>query len=70
MGQNLIMNIADHGYKVLAFNRTVSKVDRFLANEAKGLRQSANNITETPLMPDLQENPSLAPIASRNSSQA
>lgn len=36
MGQNLILNIADHGYKVVAFNRTVSKVDHFLANEAKG----------------------------------
>ena len=36
MGQNLIMNAADHGFKVLAFNRTVAKVDRFLANEAKG----------------------------------
>lgn len=36
MGQNLIMNAADHGFKVLAFNRTVAKVDRFLENEAKG----------------------------------
>ncbi|KAL9101664.1 MAG: hypothetical protein Q9163_003103 [Psora crenata] len=36
MGQNLIMNVADHGFKVCAFNRTVSKVDRFLENEAKG----------------------------------
>jgi 6-phosphogluconate dehydrogenase len=36
MGQNLIMNIADHGYTVVVFNRTVSKVDHFLANEAKG----------------------------------
>ena len=36
MGQNLIMNAADHGFNVVAFNRTVSKVDRFLANEAKG----------------------------------
>lgn len=35
-GQNLIMNMADHGYTVCAFNRTVSKVDAFLANEAKG----------------------------------
>jgi 6-phosphogluconate dehydrogenase len=35
-GQNLIMNMADHGYTVCAFNRTVSKVDVFLANEAKG----------------------------------
>ena len=36
MGQNLILNAADHGFKVVAFNRTVSKVDRFLAEEAKG----------------------------------
>ncbi|DAA76216.1 TPA_exp: 6-phosphogluconate dehydrogenase, decarboxylating [Trichophyton benhamiae CBS 112371] len=36
MGQNLIMNVADHGFTVVAFNRTVEKVDRFLANEAKG----------------------------------
>lgn len=36
MGQNLIMNAADHGFTVVAFNRTVSKVDRFLDNEAKG----------------------------------
>lgn len=36
MGQNLILNIADHGFTVAAFNRTLSKVDRFLANEAKG----------------------------------
>jgi hypothetical protein len=36
MGQNLILNAADHGFNVVAFNRTVSKVDHFLANEAKG----------------------------------
>lgn len=36
MGQNLILNTADHGFTVVAFNRTVSKVDHFLANEAKG----------------------------------
>ncbi|KAI9761681.1 MAG: 6-phosphogluconate dehydrogenase, decarboxylating 2 [Chaenotheca gracillima] len=36
MGQNLILNAADHGFHVVAFNRTVSKVDRFLENEAKG----------------------------------
>ncbi|KAH0553229.1 6-phosphogluconate dehydrogenase, decarboxylating [Trichoglossum hirsutum] len=36
MGQNLILNMADHGYKVVAHNRTLSKVDRFLENEAKG----------------------------------
>ena len=36
MGQNLILNAADHGFTVIAFNRTVSKVDKFLENEAKG----------------------------------
>jgi len=36
MGQNLILNMNDHGYTVVAFNRTVSKVDDFLAREAKG----------------------------------
>ncbi|KAK5115491.1 6-phosphogluconate dehydrogenase, decarboxylating 2 [Meristemomyces frigidus] len=36
MGQNLILNAADHGYTVVAFNRTVAKVDRFLNDEAKG----------------------------------
>jgi 6-phosphogluconate dehydrogenase len=36
MGQNLILNMNDHGFTVAAYNRTVSKVDDFLANEAKG----------------------------------
>ena len=36
MGQNLILNMNDHGFTVVAFNRTVEKVDAFLANEAKG----------------------------------
>lgn len=36
MGQNLILNMADHGFKVVAFNRSVEKVHNFLANEAKG----------------------------------
>src|ERR1700753_286288 len=36
MGQNLVLNMNDHGYKVAVFNRTVSKVDEFLADEAKG----------------------------------
>jgi 6-phosphogluconate dehydrogenase len=38
MGQNLILNMNDHGFKVVAFNRTVSKVDEFLAKEAKGTK--------------------------------
>ncbi len=36
MGQNLVLNMNDHGFRVAVFNRTVSKVDDFLANEAKG----------------------------------
>ena len=38
MGQNLILNMNDHGYTVVAFNRTVSKVDAFLADEARGTK--------------------------------
>jgi len=38
MGQNLILNMNDHGFVVVAFNRTVSKVDEFLNNEAKGTK--------------------------------
>eukprot|EP00123_Amoebidium_parasiticum_P005667 comp16814_c0_seq1/m.15218 comp16814_c0_seq1/g.15218 ORF comp16814_c0_seq1/g.15218 comp16814_c0_seq1/m.15218 type:complete len:487 (-) comp16814_c0_seq1:399-1859(-) len=38
MGQNIILNMNDHGFVVTAFNRTTSKVDEFLANEAKGTK--------------------------------
>jgi 6-phosphogluconate dehydrogenase len=38
MGQNLVLNMNDHGFKVAVFNRTVSKVDDFIANEAKGTK--------------------------------
>jgi 6-phosphogluconate dehydrogenase len=36
MGQNLILNMNDHGYTVVAYNRTVSKVDEFMNDAAKG----------------------------------
>ncbi|ULJ69472.1 decarboxylating NADP(+)-dependent phosphogluconate dehydrogenase [Wielerella bovis] len=36
MGQNLILNMNDKGFKVVAFNRTTSKVDEFLNGAAKG----------------------------------
>jgi 6-phosphogluconate dehydrogenase len=36
MGQNLVLNMADHGYRVAVFNRTTSKVDDFLNGPAKG----------------------------------
>ena len=38
MGQNIVLNMNDHGYVVAAYNRTTSKVDDFLANEAKGTK--------------------------------
>jgi 6-phosphogluconate dehydrogenase len=38
MGQNLVLNMNDHGFTVAVFNRTVSKVDDFLAHGAKGTR--------------------------------
>jgi len=47
MGQNLILNINDNGFTVVAYNRTTSKVDDFLANEAKGTKvQGAHSIEE------------------------
>ena len=36
MGQNLVLNMNDHGVRVAVFNRTVSRVDEFLAQGAKG----------------------------------
>jgi 6-phosphogluconate dehydrogenase len=38
MGQNIVLNMNDHGYVVAVYNRTTSKVDEFLANEAKGTK--------------------------------
>lgn len=35
MGQNLVLNLNDHGYRVVVFNRTLSKVDEFLRGPAK-----------------------------------
>ena len=47
MGQNLVLNMNDHGYTVVVYNRTTSKVDDFLASEAKGTNvQGAHSIEE------------------------
>jgi 6-phosphogluconate dehydrogenase len=47
MGQNLILNMNDHGFIVVAYNRTVEKVDEFLNKEAKGTKvQGAHSIAE------------------------
>jgi len=35
MGQNLVLNMNDHGFKVAVYNRTTSKVDEFLEGPAK-----------------------------------
>lgn len=36
MGQNLVLNMADHGFTVAVYNRTTSKVDDFLKGPAQG----------------------------------
>ena len=46
MGQNLVLNMNDHGYKVAVFNRTVSKVDDFINNEAKGTQVEGTHSLE------------------------
>lgn len=38
MGQNLVLNMNDHGYTVAVFNRTTAKVDEFLQTTAKGTK--------------------------------
>nr|HMQ52533.1 NAD(P)-binding domain-containing protein [Anaerolineae bacterium] len=35
MGQNLVLNAADHGFSVSVYNRTASKTDEFMAGEAQ-----------------------------------
>ena len=36
MGQNLVLNMADHGYTVAVYNRTVERVDEFIDGPAAG----------------------------------
>jgi 6-phosphogluconate dehydrogenase len=36
MGENLVLNMAGHGFTVAVFNRTTSKVDAFLQGRARG----------------------------------
>jgi 6-phosphogluconate dehydrogenase len=38
MGQNLALNMNDHGFSVTVFNRTVSKVDEFLSDAARNTK--------------------------------
>ena len=50
MGQNLVLNMNDHGYRVAVYNRTTSKVDEFIGNEAKG-----TNVVGVHSIPELVE---------------
>jgi 6-phosphogluconate dehydrogenase len=38
MGQNLVLNMNDHGFTVAVYNRTTSKVDEFINGAAKGTK--------------------------------
>ena len=38
MGQNLALNMADHGYRVAVYNRTTAVMDKFVA--ATGIRRA------------------------------
>ncbi|HZM04574.1 MAG TPA: decarboxylating NADP(+)-dependent phosphogluconate dehydrogenase [Candidatus Saccharimonadales bacterium] len=47
MGQNLVLNMNDHGFTVAVFNRTVAKIDDFLNGPAKGTKVlGAHSIAE------------------------
>lgn len=47
MGQNLILNMNDHGFKVIAYNRSVEKTTEFLDGPAKGTQvQGVRSIEE------------------------
>ena len=36
MGENLVLNMASHGFTVAVYNRTTAKVDAFMADRARG----------------------------------
>lgn len=46
MGQNLVMNMNDHGFSVAVFNRSTDKVDDFLNGVAKDTRVIATHSLE------------------------
>ncbi len=47
MGQNLALNMNDHGFRVVVYNRTTDATDAFLAGPAKGSAiTGANNMEE------------------------
>src|SRR3984893_6886825 len=47
MGENLVLNMESHGFPVAVYNRTVARVDEFLAGRAKGKRiQGCHSVQE------------------------
>ena len=46
MGQNLVLNMDDHGFRVAVFNRTVATVDQFVSASARGTRVVATHSLE------------------------
>jgi len=47
MGENLVLNMENHGFSVAVFNRTVSKVDNFINGRAEGKNiKGCHNIDE------------------------
>ncbi len=38
MGQNLVLNMEDHGFSIAVFNRTASKTEEFIREKAEGRR--------------------------------
>jgi 6-phosphogluconate dehydrogenase len=47
MGQNLVLNMNDHGFKVVVYNRTTSKIDEFINGPAQGTAiRGAHSIEE------------------------
>jgi len=46
MGQNLVLNMEDHGFRVAVFNRTVSKVDEFLEKNPGKKLYGAKSISD------------------------
>ncbi|NKQ36802.1 MAG: decarboxylating NADP(+)-dependent phosphogluconate dehydrogenase [Chloroflexi bacterium] len=52
MGQNLVLNMSDHGYTTAVYNRTTAVTDEFVAGPAHG----RNNIIPAHTLPDLVKN--------------
>ena len=47
MGENLVLNMENNGFKVAVYNRTVSKVDDFINSRGAGKRiKGCQNLKE------------------------